>query len=113
MTQNLLDHVALWRVDEGHVLADAVVGGDLALLARLLAEHPGLTRDRSPYGHGSTLLHYVSANGVEIRRQRTPANIVRIARRLLDAGSDVDALSGAYGGGPSPLDLDPGESPGS
>ena len=34
-------------------------------LARLLAEHPDLARQRSTRDHRATLLHYVSANGVE------------------------------------------------
>jgi ankyrin repeat protein len=53
---------------------------------------------RSLREHRSTLLHYCSANGVEDCRQRTPANIIAIARLLLDAGADVNAESDAYGG---------------
>ena len=62
-------------------------------------EHPGLVRERSTREHRSTLLHYVSANGVEDFRQKTPKNIVEITNLLLDAGADVDAESDAYGGG--------------
>jgi hypothetical protein len=76
---------------------DAVVGGDRETLARLLREHPGLIKARSTRGHGATLLHYVSANGVEGYRQKTPANIVAITRLLLDAGSDVNATAACYG----------------
>lgn len=79
--------------------ADAVVHGDLTTLDRLLAESPDLVTQTSPFGHGATLLHYTSANGVESRRQRTPRNLVDIARRLLDAGAKVDATCDAYGGG--------------
>src|SRR5262247_588671 len=77
---------------------DAIVNGDLAGLEKLLSEHPELTRARSTREHRSTLLHYVSANGVEDFRQKTPKNIVEIANLLLDAGADVDAESDAYGG---------------
>lgn len=77
---------------------DAVVAGDLESLDRLLRENPGLARARSTRDHRSTLLHYVSANGVEDFRQRTPRNIVAIAGRLLEAGADVNAESDAYGG---------------
>jgi len=78
--------------------ADAIVSGDMATLRRLLDERPELIRQRSSRDHRSTLLHYVSANGIEDFRQRTPANIVEITRLLLDAGAEVNAESDAYGG---------------
>lgn len=84
---------------------DAVVAGDAETLDRLLREHPGLATARSSREHGSTLLHYVSANGVEDYRQVTPPNAVEIARILLEAGAVVDAESGAYGGGSTTLGL--------
>jgi ankyrin repeat protein len=76
---------------------DAVVGGDIDKLRRLLRDHPELATARSSRGHGATLLHYVSANGVEGYRQRTPPNIVEITRLLLDAGADVNAGANCYG----------------
>jgi len=85
--------------------ADAIVAGDEDTLRRLLAEHPGLTRARSTREHNSTLLHYVSANGVEGYRQITPPNIVNIARMLLVAGAEVDAEADVYGGGSTTLGL--------
>lgn len=84
---------------------EAIVGGDLDTLRRLLDEHPGLVHQRSAREHESTLLHYVSANGVEDYRQKTPENIVDITKLLLDRGSDVDAASKAYGGGSTTLYL--------
>ncbi|HXA16981.1 MAG TPA: ankyrin repeat domain-containing protein [Thermoanaerobaculia bacterium] len=77
---------------------DAIVSGDIVTLRRLLDESPELIRQRSSRDHRSTLLHYVSANGIEDFRQRTPPNIVAIARLLLDAGAEVNAESDAYGG---------------
>jgi ankyrin repeat protein len=74
--------------------ADAVVGGDLE------AVDTELVYARSMRRHHATLLHYVAANGVEDFRQLTPPNAVEIARRLLDAGAEVDALADTYGGGP-------------
>jgi len=84
---------------------DAIVAGDAARLAALLAAHPDLARARSTRDHHSTLLHYVSANGVEDFRQVTPKNIVALTRLLLDAGADVNAASDAYGGGSTALGL--------
>jgi ankyrin repeat protein len=78
--------------------AESIASGDIATLRRLLDERPELIRQRSSRDHRSTLLHYVSANGIEDFRQRTPANIVEITRLLLDAGADVNAESDAYGG---------------
>ena len=85
--------------------ADAIVAGDEATLRRLLTAHPDLIRSRSTREHRATLLHYVSANGVENYRQVTPADIVAIARMLLDAGADVDAEADVYGGGSTTLGL--------
>src|SRR5262249_48021327 len=85
--------------------ADAIVNGDTATLKRLLREHPELAGERSTRDHRSTLLHYVSANGVEDFRQKTPPNILEITRILLDAGADVNAESDAYAGGSTTLGL--------
>jgi ankyrin repeat protein len=79
--------------------ADAIVKGDAKNLAALLRENPDLIRARSSREHHATLLHYVSANGVEGYRQKTPQNIVDITRILLDAGAEVDATAEVYGGG--------------
>lgn len=84
---------------------EAVITGDAAKLARLLRETPELVRARStrvtphdPPVHGATLLHYLAANGVEGYRQKTPKKAVEIAKMLLDAGAEPDALAGMYGG---------------
>jgi len=83
----------------------AVIAGDEPTLEQLLREHPELVRARStlvthhdPPVHRATLVHYLAANGVEDWRQQTPKNAVRLARQLLDAGADPDALAGMYGG---------------
>jgi ankyrin repeat protein len=84
---------------------EAVVSGDVTGLESLLRAHPELTRVRStrvthfdPPMHRATLLHYVAANGVECYRQKTPKNIVEIAKLLLTTGAEVDALADMYGG---------------
>ena len=85
--------------------ADAIVGGDLATLQRLLREDPSLIRARSTREHRSTLLHYMAANGVENYRQKTPKNAVQIAETLLHAGAEVDAFADMYGGNATTLGL--------
>ena len=84
---------------------EAVIDGDIATLKKLLAEDPELVRARStrvnnfdPPRHRSTLLHYLAANGVEGYRQRSPKNAAEVAKVLLEAGADPNALSWAYGG---------------
>jgi hypothetical protein len=77
--------------------ADAIVGGDVATLKRLLREEPELIRARSTREHRATLLHYVSANGVEGYRQKTPKNIVAITEILLNTGAEIDATAEVYG----------------
>jgi ankyrin repeat protein len=85
-------------VNNFELAADAIVTGELAELERLLREHPALIRTYSTRCHQATLLHYVSANGLEGYRQKTPKNIVQIAMLLLDAGADVNAVADVYGG---------------
>ncbi|MDO8677874.1 MAG: ankyrin repeat domain-containing protein [Acidobacteriota bacterium] len=84
---------------------EAVIDGDVTTLSALLHEDPEIVRARStrvnnfdPPMHRATLLHYLAANGVEGYRQRSPKNAVEVARVLLDAGADPNALSWAYGG---------------
>ncbi|HYL79027.1 MAG TPA: ankyrin repeat domain-containing protein [Bryobacteraceae bacterium] len=84
---------------------EAVIGGDLAALQSLLRENPELVRARStrvtphhPPQHRATLLHYIAANGVEGYRQKTPPNAVDVAKTLLQAGAEVDALADMYEG---------------
>jgi ankyrin repeat protein len=71
----------------------------------LLDGDPSLVHARStrvtcfdPPVHRATLLHYLAANGVEQHRQRSPANAAAVARTLLEAGADPDALADMYGG---------------
>jgi ankyrin repeat protein len=92
-------------VSKFELAVDAIVDGDVATLSKLLRENPELVWTRSTREHRSTLLHYISANGVEDFRQKTPKNIVEIARLLLDAGADVNAGSEAYGGRSATLGL--------
>jgi len=92
----------VWQFESA---VEAVISGHIATLERLLSEHSSLTHARStrvtcfdPPAHRATLLHYVAANGVEGHRQKSPANAVEIAKALLVAGAEVDALADLYGG---------------
>jgi ankyrin repeat protein len=93
------------RTSAFEAAADAIVAGDASTLARLLRENPELVRARSTREHNATLLHYVSANGVEGYRQKSPKNAARIAEMLLEAGAEVDAEADVYGGGCTTLGL--------
>jgi ankyrin repeat protein len=95
-------HSAIARFEAA---ADAIIRGDSKTLKRLLRDDPQLVQARSTREHGATLLHYVSANGVEGYRQKTPANIVEITELLLTTGADVDAEADVYGGGSTTLGL--------
>jgi ankyrin repeat protein len=72
----------------------AIVTGDEGALTDLLRAHPELVKERSAAAHQATLLHYVGANGVE--RQSSPKNAPIIARMLLEAGADPDAVAPVY-----------------
>jgi len=74
---------------------EAITTGDETGLRALLQAHPGLVHERAPLPHQATLLHYVAANGVEV--QRSPANASAIARILLEAGAEADAVAPIYG----------------
>jgi ankyrin repeat protein len=91
---------------------EAVVNGDLGALRESLRGDPALVRARStrvchfdPPVHRATLLHYVAANGVEAYHQKTPPNAVEIARTLLDAGAEPDALADMYGAECTPMSM--------
>lgn len=75
---------------------EAVVAGDVAALRSMLHTDRGLVSMRSTRSHHATLLHYVAANGVENWRQKTPASAVEVAKTLLDAGAEVDAVADMY-----------------
>ena len=65
-------------------------------LRSMLSEDPELVRARSTRRHHATLLHYVAANGVEGERQKTPPNAVAVAKIVLEAGAEPDALADMY-----------------
>jgi hypothetical protein len=106
----LVNHIESLGLEDSSISAFergalAVVRGDRAALERLLRDHPELIRARSTREHRATLLHYVSANGVENYRQVSPRNSAEITEVLLDAGADVDAEADVYGSGCTALGL--------
>ena len=85
--------------------SEAVITGDVDTLRSMLSANPELVGARStrvtchdPAVHGATLVHYLGANGIEGYRQQSPSNAVEVARLLLAAGAEADALAGMYGG---------------
>ena len=106
----LAEHVDAVTRDDSRVYrfesaVEAVITGDAGTLERRLRADPEMVRARSaritphdPPKHRATLLHYVAANGVEGYRQKTPKNAVEVARMLLEAGAEPDALADMYGG---------------
>jgi hypothetical protein len=104
----LVNHVEALALEDSAIssferAALAVIRGDRLVLERLLHDHPVLIRARSTREHQATLLHYVSANGVEGYRQKSPKNCAEITKILLDAGAEVDAEAYVYGGRCTPL----------
>ena len=81
----------------------ALVAGDIRRLDDLLGRHPELVRARTnlepPYHYftGATLLHHVAWN--PSRREPVPANIVDVARLLIDRGADADTMTLGRNGG--------------
>src|SRR5262249_45410268 len=75
---------------------ETVVSGNVPALSSSLRQHPELARARSTRTQQATLLHYVAANGIEDCRQHPPANALEVAKILLDAGAEVDALADMY-----------------
>ena len=86
----------------------ALDAGDLHRLGGLLRADPLLARAAGeldpPYGYftGATLLHHVAANPYRVP---LPANIVEVARLLLDAGADPNALTLSPRGGGTTMGL--------
>jgi len=84
---------------------DTMLAGDLDGLRALLDEDPGLTTQTSHWPHRATLLHYATANGVEIHRQVVPLNLPAIVALLVERAADVNAGAHAYGSEVAPLGL--------
>jgi hypothetical protein len=106
----LLEHIEALENKDPAIMrfenaADAIVGGDIPTLEKLLRDNPELIHARATRSQRAPLIHYVAANGIEGYRQVTPPNIIEVATVLLDAGAEVDAVSDAYGGGSTTLAL--------
>jgi hypothetical protein len=89
----------------------AMDAGTVEGLRRVLATHPEVVRERevdhsgvySGYFAHATLLHHVAGNPI---RGPLPANIIEIARALIEAGADVAT---PCGGGPAQPDTGDGD----
>ncbi|MBV9886845.1 MAG: ankyrin repeat domain-containing protein [Acidobacteria bacterium] len=74
---------------------DLIDAGDVVALYQLLQQHRDLARHRvsfegQNYFRNPSLLEFIAEN--PIRRGKLPANIVEVARVLLDAGADQIAI---------------------
>jgi len=84
---------------------DLLLCGAYYQLKSLLIQSPYLIHQHSDYGHYAGLIHYVTANGVELWRQYLPSNIVDLTQLLLEFGADIDMRSNIYGGTETLLQL--------
>ena len=84
---------------------DTMLAGDVDGLRACLDEEQGLTTQVSHWPHRATLLHYTTANGVEIHRQLVPQNLPTIVTLLVERGADVNVLAHQYGSDIAPLGL--------
>lgn len=80
-----------------HII-DTMLDGNLPSLDNLCSRSPGCMSEKSPFGHGATLLHYLSNNGVELYRQILPYNVKVLFGYLVKNGADLNALMNVYGG---------------
>lgn len=86
-------------------VVDEMLSGNILALEGRLKGNSDLAKARSKYGHQSTLLHYLGANGVESHRQVMPLNVVDIAQLLISYDADIRAEANMYGGGQTPHSL--------
>lgn len=83
-----------------HRAVELLDAGDAAGLRAYLSEHPKLARQRvvfegSNYFQKPSLLEFVAEN--PIRHRKLPANIVEVAKVILDAGAEQGAIDEALG----------------
>jgi len=75
-----------------------ILAGNLASLKESVRALPDIVKERSPYGHKATLLHYCASNGIEFWRQVVPSNLAEITQFLINSGADVESKMFVYGG---------------
>ena len=111
-----LEEILADETSEFGAAVAAVLTADVSQLATLLGDCKNLPTARSQAPHASTLLHYVALNGIEDELQLHPQGVYRqlasgtapagareraveVPRLLIQAGAEVDAGCGTYGGG--------------
>ncbi len=77
---------------------NAIVTGKVKHLQTLLDKNRQLINQKSNFGHGASLIHYISSNGVEIWRQQVPENLLDILLTLIKSGADTNSKMKVYGG---------------
>ncbi len=77
---------------------DVMLSGRLDELKHLIEDDPKLINQKSNYGHGASLIHYLGNNGVELYRQVVPYQLADILEYLLNRGADPNSTMNVYGG---------------
>ena len=83
----------------------AIVTGDTAGLTAKLAAEPALVSARSAASHHATLLHYVSANGIDEELQLPVPNADAVAAILLAVSLSVSPRPVERHSSPPPVHL--------
>jgi len=85
---------------------DLLLSGDLPRFQALIDEEPNLLNERSQYGHGALMWHYLASNGVEMHRQVVPHNLSEMISWFIDRDIDiVHTTMQIYGGHHTMIDL--------
>jgi len=77
---------------------DTMLRGEIDKLKQLIQKEPKILKLTSPFGHKSSLIHYLAANGIETWRQIVPKNAPDLLKLLLDLGANPDAENFIFGG---------------
>lgn len=75
-----------------------LLSGNIDNLKKIITQLPHILSLQSRLGHHASLIHYIGSNGIEIWKQKIPANIDQILSMLLQLGADPNYNNNIYGG---------------